>query len=392
MNRPTLFSSLFAALALVSAFPAHAELKIGCPVRWEMLAQLDGRNLDTELFGVKVRDWKPEFLDQVMRRQDECHAKSGYPESLKKAERDDSRRLYQVALAALEERDRRLNEEVRGNQMRTAISESKLTGIKIDSRGLPESVEVAYSPTNRANVMCRDLSRGIGYAPVESFRQVAAFARLCQQTQQTDANTVATLERQANGIAALYQAIDAFIPQVQEAAKRASIPESRVKELSAAQLRIQTQIESLRLPDYRAIDSTFGDALSKLKTMQEQVNEKACMETFAKTNLPPAWKNYLIVYEWNNPRRLLDVVCYGIRHGAQIKYLSGGLFGSEGIEVKSINRTLQLFTQTNRIPGGDPNVQALSLVAAKIGGQKFNVGHANLQAVAAELGAAIQNQ
>ena len=75
-----------------------------------------------------------------------------------------------------------------------------------------------------------------------------------------------------------------------------------------------------------------------------------------------------------------------------MRYLSSGLLSKEGFEVKSAKRTVQIFTESNRPPGGDPSVQMMVPVAAKIDGQKVDVICANFRRVMAELIAAMRNQ
>ena len=80
------FASVAATLLMVCAVvPAHAELRLSCPVQWEQLNALRGADLNGAVMGVKVRDWTPEQLEQVRRKSEECsHAGAG-PESLRRA-------------------------------------------------------------------------------------------------------------------------------------------------------------------------------------------------------------------------------------------------------------------------------------------------------------------
>ena len=75
-----------------------------------------------------------------------------------------------------------------------------------------------------------------------------------------------------------------------------------------------------------------------------------------------------------------------------MRYLSAGLLSKEGFEVKSPKRTVQIFTQADRMPGGDPSVKVMIPVSAKIDGKSTDVTRNNLRAVAAELIAAMRNQ
>ena len=96
--------------------------------------------------------------------------------------------------------------------------------------------------------------------------------------------------------------------------------------------------------------------------------------------------------EWNSPELFCNFVQAAQRNGAQMRYLSAGLMSKEGFEVKSPKRTVQIFTQADRVPGGDPNVKMMIPVSAKIDGKSTDVTRNNLRAVAAELIAAMRNQ
>ena len=111
-----------------------------------------------------------------------------------------------------------------------------------------------------------------------------------------------------------------------------------------------------------------------------------------KAGFPVSWKANYIVMELNSPELFCNFVQAAQRNGAQIRYLSAGLLSKEGFEVKSPKRTVQVFTQADRMPGGDPSVKVMIPVSAKIDGKSIDVTRNNLRAVAAELIAAMRNQ
>lgn len=378
------------ALLTASAVSAHAGLRLECPIRWDLVARINGANPDADLFGVLVRDWKPEYLDQLKDKDEECIAKEAVPESMKKAERREGQRQYAFIKARYVEARGIVGarEELR-NQIASAISRDKLTQVTLERDGLPKSIEIIYRPTGRATITCDTLRQGIGYATPESYRQALGFARLCQQTQQAETKTVSILERQASGVAALYGAIDAYAKQADDVTKHAPVPDARLKELTAMRDHVLEQMKSLELPDN---DGDFMAAQKKHDAMQAQLDAKACDGMYSKVGMPKAWKANYILLEVNSPESFLGLVCAAFRNGAQVRYLSGGLTSAEGFEFKSVKRTVQIFTVANRIPGGDPSVQMLVPVMAKIDGTKVEVSRANLRAVAVELVAAMTNR
>ena len=139
-------------------------------------------------------------------------------------------------------------------------------------------------------------------------------------------------------------------------------------------------------------DSYYTKAVSSIERMQEQLNAQACEDQLIKVGFPSSWKANFILMEWNSPELFASIVCAAQRNGAQVRYLSPGVLSKEGFEVKSPQRTIQVFTQSDRAPGGDPNVKLMVPVSAKIDGKSTEVTRNNLRAVASELIAAVRNQ
>ena len=190
---------------LCSAPSAHAELRLSCPVQWEQLNALRGAELNASVMGVKVRDWTPEYLDQVRRKSEECSRSGTGPESLRKAEHMDGvSRVYPAARQFIAENADRVQQEKTRDQIGATVQQSDLKQvITLDGKGLPKSITIVYGPTGRATKSCDTLSGGIGYATAESYGQVVQFARMCQQVGLTSAATVSMLERQAAAVPSL---------------------------------------------------------------------------------------------------------------------------------------------------------------------------------------------
>ena len=386
------------ALLVMAAFSAHAGLRLECPVRWDQLTRLNG-DLDADLFGVKVRDWKPAQLDEVLRKSEECSRSGPGSESMRRAEHmDGASRVYPAAKGFyLADRDRHLQEEAARNQASTAIKQANLSQISVDrNNGAVESVEVDYGQ-KRVAMRCDKLGRGIGFATVESYRQAAAFAKLCAQSQAADGKTAALYERQAAEVPGLYSAMGMFASQMAEVAAR-PLSEARVQELAAVNKRLSAQMESLGLTGtgnfypQSELEKTYTSAVVQLEKQQKQLEVKACEGQFLKAGMPGKWKANLIIMELNSPEPFQPLVCSALRNEAQVRYLSGGLLSKEGFEVKSPKRTVQVFVGAERVPGGDPDIQVMVPVTAKIDSKSVDVTRANLRAVAAELIAAMRNQ
>ena len=376
-----------ALLLVCGAVLAQAAIRVDCEAKF--LDELDRLSEpDREIFGLKARDWKPEHVDEWQRQSLACiNAKPNWGDAMK-----DSMRQAVTATASRSRTNlfARRDDAIRKQGLAANVTDQKLTQVVLNGSGNPQEINTFNRDnSNRGErLTCNTLKQSIGFAKVESYRQAVAFGRMCQQMGMTDPSSLALLERQAAGISALYDAIDAFTNQVGIAAKQ-PVSEAKVRELVAARERVAAQIKSMSLP---LNDSYYTKAISSIEKMQEQLNAQACEDQLVKTGFPSSWKANFILMEWNSPELFASIVCAAQRNGAQVRYLSPGVLSKEGFEVKSPQRTVQIFTKADRAPGGDPNVKLMVPVSAKIDGKSTDVTRNNLRAIASELIAAVRNQ
>ena len=376
-----------ALLLVCGAVLAQAAIRVDCEAKF--LDELDRLSEpDREIFGLKARDWKPEHVDEWQRQSLACiNAKPNWGDAMK-----DSMRQAVTATASRSRTNlfARRDDAMRKQGLAANVTDQKLTQVVLNGSGNPQEINTFNRDnSNRGErLTCNTLKQSIGFAKVESYRQAVAFGRMCQQMGMTDPSSLALLERQAAGISALYDAIDAFTNQVGVAAKQ-PVSEAKVRELVAARERVAAQIKSMSLP---LNDSYYTKAISSIEKMQEQLNAQACEDQLVKTGFPSSWKANFILMEWNSPELFASIVCAAQRNGAQVRYLSPGVLSKEGFEVKSPQRTVQIFTKADRAPGGDPNVKLMVPVSAKIDGKSTDVTRNNLRAIASELIAAVRNQ
>ena len=387
-------SSVVATLLLTwMASPAHAELRLSCPVQWDQLNALRDADLNASVMGVKVREWTTEYLEQVRRKSEECSRSGPGMESIRRAEHMDGiSRMYPYAKQLIAENADRVQREKTVGQIGTAVQQSGLKQVvTLDDKGLPKSITIIYGPTGRDTKTCQNIGYGIGFATAESYGQAVQFARMCQQVNLASEKTVAMLERQAAAVPALYKALDAFADRMKKLRTNTSVipSEAQVAELEGQKQQLDNQLKNLELPNN---DEAFSDASKALKEMRERADVAACGAHVVKAGFPAAWKENYILMEFNSPELFCTYVKAAQRSGATIRYLSSGLFSNEGFEVKSPKRSVQVFLQSDRVPGGDPNVKIMVPVSAKIDGKSIQVTRNNLRAVAAELFAAMNNQ
>ena len=391
MKTIKMFRVATAVLLVMGAVSAHAELRLSCPVQWDQLNALRDADLNASVMGVKVRDWTPDHLEQVSRKSEECSRNGSGLDSMRRAVHVDGvSRVYPAAKQFISENSARVQREKTVSQIGDAVGQSNLSKVvTLDAKGLPKSITIIYGPTGRDTKTCDTLSGGIGYATAESYGQAVQFARMCQQVSLTSAATVSMLERQAAAVPSLYKALDAFADRAKQLGTTSNPAEGQLKELEAQQQKLSGQIQSLQLPNN---DEAFVAASKTVTELRERAQITACGDQAVKAGFPVSWKANYIVMELNSPELFCNFVQAAQRNGAQIRYLSAGLLSKEGFEVKSPKRTVQVFTQADRMPGGDPSVKVMIPVSAKIDGKSTDVTRNNLRAVAAELIAAMRNQ
>ena len=391
MKTIKMFRVATAVLLVMGAVSAHAELRLSCPVQWDQLNALRDADLNASVMGVKVRDWTPDHLEQVSRKSEECSRNGSGLDSMRRAVHVDGvSRVYPAAKQFISENAARVQREKTVSQIGDAVGQSNLSKVvTLDAKGLPKSITIIYGPTGRDTKTCDTLSGGIGYATAESYGQAVQFARMCQQVSLTSAATVSMLERQAAAVPSLYKALDAFADRAKQLGTTSNPAEGQLKELEAQQQKLSGQIQSLQLPNN---DEAFVAASKTVTELRERAQITACGDQAVKAGFPVSWKANYIVMELNSPELFCNYVQAAQRNRAQIRYLSAGLLSKEGFEVKSPKRKVQVFTQADRMPGGDPSVKVMIPVSAKIDGKSIDVTRNNLRAVAAELIAAMRNQ
>lgn len=120
-----------------------SSLQLTCPPDWNALADIDGPSPDRIILGVKAREWRKEHLDMLVAKTKECQASNGSPESVKKAElMDIQTRAYPGAVAAIDRRDQRLQQESQRVQQA-----AKSSAAQVPAEG--EVAVTAHQPSER---------------------------------------------------------------------------------------------------------------------------------------------------------------------------------------------------------------------------------------------------
>lgn len=125
-------TQLAAAICIAAtSVTANAELQLVCPLDWRLLEGITDQNQDKEIYGVKARDWKKEYLDQMIAKEEECSRSSSLHAVDKKANLDDLQsRAYPRGLRYLEARDQRQQHEIERVQQVAAENQRRIESQK----------------------------------------------------------------------------------------------------------------------------------------------------------------------------------------------------------------------------------------------------------------------
>jgi hypothetical protein len=317
-------SAAIVAAACLAPGYAWAQLHVSCPVDWSRLSGLDS-SLDKEIFGLRVRDWKPEHISQMRQQMESCLARSGWPESLKGATRKDANRIAQNAFAALERRDRVLQAERQSSTVAERLSRANIPGVRLKDGALLISGPDIYEEQS-----CD--------SDPERFRRLArnrrdvfvAFTSLCTELRQISkeqstrlAALLAEIQREDQGVAALASRVAAFKAR----------PET-VTHQQLQQVEWETQQVAERLRSRPEPHSDMAALQGSLAAVRRALDDRECPNYMRQAGMPKDLMTAQYLIERRNPDDLENMVCWATRNGAKVSYLIGGMGRKEGFEIK----------------------------------------------------------
>ena len=382
---PLLAMILLSALATPIAM-AQNIIRVDCNERFADDLKWKLADPDKPVFGVRARDWSAETVREWQRQALACVNGKNWSEEAMKAP---MRQKISVAATNPSELFAVRDENLRKEGRQSAAANQNLSQVTM-ANGMPQEIRIDDEPRT-----CSTLNKGIGLSSQENYRQVIAFARMCQQVGWTSSNTVSMLENAAEQVAPVRKMLEDFASRVDTQARSPQVSADAVQALRKQRDALYVQFKAVGLmthPAYPPNSERLQAAESQLNKLSEQANLLVCKDNVGRAGFPVAWKEYYILMEWNSPDLFCSVVTGALDSGAKVRYLPSCLLSKEGFEVKSPKRTVQVFTQADRLPGGDPNVKMMVPISAKIDGKSTDVTRNNLRAVAAELFAAMNNQ
>jgi hypothetical protein len=374
--------------ASVSHVSAQRAPQFNCPVRLELLTEIDGAGvggLDRLIYGVRARDWKPEFLDQAQRRYEACQAAAPGPQSLKDAERTDAQRQFQLLRGSLQQRDRLLAQEARQASAQTAADQSGAAQI-----GQRDGVLTWAYTTRRAGSAFASEPRSITCAEPEKLPQdlltlspqsqleVPKFYAACVQAHQIPGGAVALFKESIDELAQERQAQAGFVAGVRNLA---AAPPQQQTHQSVSALEKANRFQSSSEPAVNA-------AVEQLTTLRQQVDARECAAHGKQAGIPVDLLQAQYLVEWATPAPLIGMACAAARNGVPFRFSAKGLLSKDSFEVKGATSIKVVLGRQQMAEGG----VLLVPLEGTVQGKTFEVTRQNLQVLAQQIRVALKTR
>jgi hypothetical protein len=383
--RATLAVSL--AALVPSAFAQTPQFN--CPVRLELLTEIAGTGpggLEKIIYGVRARDWRPEFLDQALRRYEACQAAALGPQSLKDAERGDALRQFQLLKGSLQQRDRLVAQEARQASAQTAAAQSgaaqvgqrdgALTWAYVQRRAGNASDEPPFTITcAEPNQLPRDL---LTLSP-QSQLELPKFYAACVQAQQLVSGPSATLFKESiDELARERQAQAGFLASLR--ALVAAPPQQQTHQ-SVSALEKANRFESSSEPAVNA-------AAKQLAALRQQVDARECAAHGKQAGIPEDLLKAQYLIEWATPAPLVGMACVAARNGVPFRFSAKSLLSKDSFEIKGSPGVKVVLGRQDTAEG----TTLLVPLEGAVQGKTFAVTRQNLQVLAQQIRLALKSQ
>lgn len=359
-----------------------------CPVRLELLTEIDGGGvggLDRIIYGVRARDWKPEFLDQAARRFETCQAAAPGPQSLKDAERVDAARQFLLLRGSLQQRDRLVAQEVRQANAQAAATQSGATQISQNSGTLTW----AYTRQSSGNTLA-SAPRSITCAEPEKMPQdlltlsqqsqleLPKFYAACVQAQQIPGSAAVLFKESVEELARERRAQAAFINGVR-ALVSAPLQQQTDQTLSALEKANRFQGSS---------EPAATTASEQLTALRQKVDAKECAAHGRQAGIPDDLMKAQYLMEWATPAPLIAMACAAARNGVPYRFNAKGLLPKDSFEVKGPTNVKVVLARQQLPEGG----VLLVPLEGTVQGNTFEVTRQNVQVLAQQIRVALEPQ
>ncbi|SOD25365.1 hypothetical protein SAMN05518800_1872 [Variovorax sp. YR752] len=382
-----LLRAVVAVGVVASTLPAFAQMpQLACPMRLELLGDISGTGpggLDKVIYGVRARDWKPEFLDQALRRYEACQAAALGPQSLKDAERVDALRQFQLLRGALQQRDHLLALESRQATAQAAVTQSGAA--QVNQR---DGVLTWAYTTRRAGSAFASEPRSITCAEPEkmpqdlltlspqSQRELPKFYAACVQARQIPGGAVALFKESIDELAQERQAQAGFVANVRTLV---AAPPQQQTDQSVSALEKANRFQSSSEPAVNA-------AADQLTALRQQVDARECAAHGKQAGIPADLLQAQYLVEWATPAPLIGMACTAARNGVPFRFSAKGLLSKDSFEVKGATSIKVVLGRQDMAEGG----VLLVPLEGTVQGKTVEVTRQNLQVLAQQIRVALK--
>lgn len=375
-----------AVLAIASSSAALAQSQVGsasplfsCPVRLELLSALSGtEGMDKPVYGLPVRQWRPEHLAQAQRQYEACQASAPGPQSLKDAERVDAQRQFGLLRGAFQQRDHLQGLQAREQAGQSAAAQAG--GSIAQSSGTLQwtySVQAAGYVSARTNtVTCDEVEKLpqdlLTFTP-QSQQEFPRFHAACAQAQQIPPRVAALFKNSVDELARERQAQANYVATVQQAIRQPAQQTHRsVTALEKANRFIASS------------DPAAQASTKQLGVLRGQVDARECAVHAAQAGVPAELQAALYLWRFQEPIGFLRLVCEAVRNGTAVKFSPKSMLTKDSFELRGAGKPAVRVT-VQRQSMSDGKTLALIPTESRIGDRSAETTRANWPQLTAAL-------
>jgi len=362
--------------------------QFSCPVRLELLTDISGTGpggLDKVIYGVRARDWKPEFLEQAQRRYEACQAAAPGPQSLKDAERADALRRFQLLKGALQQRDHLLALDARQASAQTVAAQSGAAGV-----GQRDGVLTWAYIRRRAGSASDDppftitcaqptqLPQDLLTLSSQSQLELPKFYAACVQAQQVPGSAAVLFKESVEELTRERRAQAAFITGVRALV---SAPPQQQTDQTVFALEKANHFQGSSEPAATA-------ASEQLAALRQKVDAKECAAHGRQAGIPDDLMKAQYLMEWAMPTSLVAMACAAARNGVAYRFKAKGLPSKDNFELKGA-AAIKVVLSRQQLPEGGALLVPLE---ATVQGNTFEVTRQNVQVLAHQIRVALKPQ
>jgi hypothetical protein len=381
-------ATLAVSLAALAPSVLAQTPQFNCPVRLELLTEIAGTGpggLEKIIYGVRARDWRPEFLEQALRRYEACQAAAPGPQSLKDAERADALRQFQLLKGSLQQRDHFLALEARQAGAQKAVAQSGAAQISQSSGILTWAYTRQYPGSAPASaprsITCAEpekLPEDLLTLSSQSQLELPKFYAACVQAQQIPSSAAALFKESIDELGQERQAQAGFIASVR---KLVAAPPQQQTDQGVSALEKINRFQASSEPAANA-------ASDQLTALRQRVDARECAAHGTQAGIPEDLLKAQYLIEWATPAPLVGMACAAARNGVPFRFSAKSLLSKDSFEVKGSPGVKVVLGRQDTAEG----TTLLVPLEGTVQGKTFAVTRQNLQVLAQQIRLALKSQ